>query len=119
MESEFRCVYISGANSEVETAEESKFLLFDMVKLGLTQQSQVAQILTMALYLWYSKKKPLLLWHGLKCVEIGGFAGPTSTPGVKSRLIGPMETLYSLSLPELIDVSWDKLHAYLTQGVVL
>ena len=30
-----------------------------------------------------------------------------------------METLYSLSLPELIDVSWDKLHAYLTQGVVL
>ena len=33
MESGFRCVYISGANSEVETAEESKFLLFDMVKL--------------------------------------------------------------------------------------
>ncbi len=50
MESGFRCVYISEANSEVGTAEESKFLLFDMIKLGLIQQPQVAQILIMTLY---------------------------------------------------------------------
>lgn len=51
MKSEFRCVYIFKANSEVETAKESKSLLFDMIKLDLIQQSQIAQILTMILYL--------------------------------------------------------------------